>query len=281
MYEQPWNATVNAVETAQEFCYPPVGSVITAGARLLLAVLERLVTDAGGTWLFCDTDSMAVVCDNVGSVLSCPGGQHRTADGMEAIRALTPKQMEEIRATVNRLNPFDVKAVPSILKDETSKTNKTGQVYGFAISAKRYTLFTYVAGRPVVPDQIDGKEAYKRHGLGLYLNPVDPSRKPEDRKWIRETWQYILDKTHGLDPTMPEWSRNPALGRVSLSSPHVMNVLKTYNQGRATVSRLSRSGLFSWLAKDHWVYSVTGYRGASYLPTQKIRPNGYNRTGTT
>src|SRR6202044_3484839 len=100
-----WNATVNAVETAQEFCYPPVGSVITAGARLLLAVLERLVTDAGGTWLFCDTDSMAVVCDQSGSLMPCPGGQHRPEDGKPAIRALTPEQMEDIRAAVNKLNP--------------------------------------------------------------------------------------------------------------------------------------------------------------------------------
>jgi hypothetical protein len=232
MHEHPWKATVNAVETAQEFCYPPVGSVITSGARLLLAVLERLVTDAGGTWLFCDTDSMAVVCDKPGSLIPCPGSQHRTADGEAAIRALTPKQMEEIRASVNKLNPFNRDAVPSILKDETSKTNATGQVYGFAISAKRYTLFTYVNGKPYIPEKIDGKESYKRHGLGLYLNPMDPSDNPEDRQWIRQTWQYILDKTHGLNPEMPEWSNRPALGRVSLSSPHVMNVLRDYNCGK-------------------------------------------------
>ncbi len=32
------------------YCFPPVAASITAGARLMLALLERLVTDAGGTY---------------------------------------------------------------------------------------------------------------------------------------------------------------------------------------------------------------------------------------
>lgn len=232
MREESWESAVNAVETAQEFCYPPVGSVITAGARLLLAVLERLVTDEGGTWLFCDTDSMAVVCDRNGSLIPCPGGQHKTLDNQEAIKAVTPEIMEAIRAKINKLNPFNPSAVPSILKDETSKSNASDQVYGFAISAKRYTLFTYVNNRPVIPEEIDGKRSYKEHGLGLYLNPTNPDLAPKNRQWIRETWQYILDDNHQLEPPFPDWHTKPALGRVSLSSPHVMTVLKDYNSGK-------------------------------------------------
>jgi hypothetical protein len=39
------------------YTFPPFAATITAAARLMLALLERLVTDAGGTYVFCDTDS--------------------------------------------------------------------------------------------------------------------------------------------------------------------------------------------------------------------------------
>jgi hypothetical protein len=221
----PWES-VAPLETAQEFCYPPIGAVITGAARLVLAIMERLVTDAGGTWLFCDTDSMAVVSNREGSLIPCDGGQHRTEDGREAIRALTPSEVENIRHTVNALNPYDRSKVPDILKHETADTNATGQVYGYGISAKRYTLFVYQDGRPYVPDEIDGKRAYSEHGLGLYL---PPSGK---RDWIRETWQYLLDDSHGYEPAMPAWEDMPALIRTTISSPYVLNMIKKFNRGK-------------------------------------------------
>ena len=46
--------------------FPPLASLITAGGRLLLALAEKCVADAGGTYLFCDTDSLCVVADEKG-----------------------------------------------------------------------------------------------------------------------------------------------------------------------------------------------------------------------
>ena len=73
------------------------------------------------------------------------------------------------------LNPYDPKAVPgSILKIEDvnfdPETGKQRLIHAFAISAKRYALFTIDSeGRPEV---IEG--GYSEHGLGQFLNPLDP-----------------------------------------------------------------------------------------------------------
>ena len=42
------------------FANPILASLVTGGARLMLAMLEREVTDRGGTFTFCDTDSLAI-----------------------------------------------------------------------------------------------------------------------------------------------------------------------------------------------------------------------------
>jgi hypothetical protein len=224
-YDKPWQTTTKAEEEAQEFCYPPIGAAITGAARLMLAILEKLVTDAGGTWLFCDTDSMAIVANEAGSLVPCTGGPHTMPDGGDAVRALTYDQVGQIREAVNRLNPYDRDKVPDILKVEAT-------CHGFMISAKRYTLFNYDGtGIPVVPEKIDGKEAYSRHGLGMYLDPGDPESGRHE--WIRQTWQYILDNAHHMNPDNPSWFNQPAMTLVSVSSPHVMRSLETLNAGKS------------------------------------------------
>ena len=55
----------------------------------MLALLERTLADRGGTDVYCDTDSMAVVPSEQGGLLACAGGPEHLADGREAIRALS------------------------------------------------------------------------------------------------------------------------------------------------------------------------------------------------
>src|SRR5207245_1864709 len=77
------------VENQGRWYFPPVAALITAGGRLLLAMLERCVTDAGGSYLFCDTDSLCIVASKDGGLVPCPGGPHKLPDGQEAIKALS------------------------------------------------------------------------------------------------------------------------------------------------------------------------------------------------
>jgi hypothetical protein len=45
----PFECRVLHPENAGEYCFPPLASIITAAARLMLALLKRCVTDLGGT----------------------------------------------------------------------------------------------------------------------------------------------------------------------------------------------------------------------------------------
>ncbi len=52
------------------YCFPPVAASITAGARLMLALIERTLHDKGGAYAFMDTDSIAIVATPTG--VKCP-----------------------------------------------------------------------------------------------------------------------------------------------------------------------------------------------------------------
>ena len=57
----PYECTVTHPENPGEYCFPPLASLITGAARLMLALLESSVTELGGTYAMEDTDSMAIV----------------------------------------------------------------------------------------------------------------------------------------------------------------------------------------------------------------------------
>ena len=82
-------------------------SLITAGGRLLLAMLEKCITDSGGTYLFCDTDSAAIVATKTRRNIAMP-------DGAKPITALSWDEVDEIVQRFKKLNPYNLKG--SILK---------------------------------------------------------------------------------------------------------------------------------------------------------------------
>ena len=91
----PFSVKTNAVEQPGEFYRPPLAALISSGARLMLAMLERCVSDAGGSYALCDTDSMAI--------------------------ALSLPQVKQIVSRFEALNPYDRSIVlKSILKIEAA-----------------------------------------------------------------------------------------------------------------------------------------------------------------
>jgi len=195
-------------EDPGSFCFPPLAASITGAARLMLALLERTVTDAGGSWAFADTDSMAIVSTLTGGLLPCPGGPDTLPNGQPAIRALSHHQVEQIRRRFDALNPYDRTAVGELLKREHTATC-------FAISAKRYALYT---ARP--DGTVDQLVKTSEHGLGHLLNPADPSS--DDRDWIGQAWRWLITSTVASDraPAVePAWLDRPAVARTTISSP--------------------------------------------------------------
>jgi hypothetical protein len=220
------------MERPGPFYFPPVAALITSAGRLLLSMLQKMVTDTGGTYLMCDTDSMAIVASEQGGLVACNGGPHEMSDGGEAIKALSWPDVRKIVDRFKSLNPYNKKVVPGSILNIVEEINfdsegKQRQVYGYGISAKRYSVYTF-----------DGSEVRiikaSEHGLGLYYRPKE-GRDPECDVplWIKEGWQRILDRAHGLPSHKPDWFNFPVMRRIAITTPHVMTALRRIDRDEA------------------------------------------------
>lgn len=214
------------------YCFPPLASLITGAARLMLALLERSVTDLGGTYAMEDTDSMAIVATEKGGGVPCIGGVRNK------VTALSWEQVAKLSDRFTALNPYNRSAVPgSVLKIEDDNydpvTNRQRQLHCLAISAKRYALF--LKGKENIPvllrSGVNNKEdRWSEHGLGHLLNPTDPAS--EDREWIAQAWLSIIRRALGLSTTVLGIASLPAAGQISISSPALMKPLTKLNEGK-------------------------------------------------
>lgn len=235
----PYTCRVAHPEDAGEYCFPPLASLITSGARLMLAMLERCVTDLGGTYAMEDTDSMAIVATESGGTLpqSAKGPRYPSE-----IRALSWAEVREIARRFEALNPYDKRIVPcSILKieDDNFAGAKQRQLWCYAIAAKRYALFVKnVKGDPVLLQrEVNNKEErWSEHGLGHLLNPTDSQN--EDRDWIAQAWLAMIRRAMRLPTKRFAFEKRPAISRITLSSPALMNRFADYNAGKPYAKQL-------------------------------------------
>jgi hypothetical protein len=236
--QEPYQCSVIHPENPGEFCFPPMASLITGAERLMLAQLEHSISELGGTYAMEDTDSMAIVATAHGGIIPCKGGKLRAESGEPGIRALTWKQVDQIVAKFEALNPYNRKLIPgSVLKIEEDnfdpKTGKRRQLYCLAISAKRYALFLISKnGKPqLLREGINNKkDRWSRHGLGHLLNPTDP--EASDRNWTAAVWDLIVRRSLGLKVRNLKFAHLPAIGRTTVSTPALMKCLESLNVGK-------------------------------------------------
>jgi hypothetical protein len=193
--------------------------LITGGAHLFLAMLERCITDKGGHYLFCDTDSMCMVASNSGGQVACPNEP--------SIKALSWKDVKEITQRFESLNCYDRTKVPgSILKIEKVNFDEGEQIdlFGFATSAKRYVLYRYDKhGNLVIVDA-------KAHGLGYLYPPQDFLEGDSESDWIFQAWHWVLEGEVATPRPAPEWFKFPAMMRMTVSTPAVLGLLKGFTK---------------------------------------------------
>lgn len=235
---EPFKPRVSHPDEPGAYCFPPLASLITGAARLMLAQLEHCVNERGGTYAMEDTDSMAIVATEHGDEIPCAGGNQHT------IKALSWYQVNQIVERFSQLNPYDRDIVTgSILKIEDDnydpKTKEQRQLYCIAISAKRYALFLRDAkDTPVLlrGGTNNKEDRWSEHGLGHLLNPIDP--ESEDRYWIAQAWLSIIRRTLGLPTSALGFESSPAVGRVTVSSPAVMKPLAQLNEGKKYADKI-------------------------------------------
>ena len=240
----PFQCRVAHPEVAGEFCFPPLAALITGAARLMLSLLEHSIGVLGGTYAMEDTDSMAIIATETGGLVPCTGGAEKTKRGIPAIKALSWAQVVEVVKRFAALNPYSRDAVPgSILKVEDDnydpKTKEQRQLYCYAISAKRYALFSKKAhGKPeLLREGINNKSNHwSEHGLGHLLNPTDP--ESDDREWTAQIWDDIITRSLGFKTSGLTFENLPAVGRITVSSPAVMRALADFNRDKPYASQI-------------------------------------------
>jgi hypothetical protein len=210
------------IEVPGKWYFPALASLITSGGRLLLAMAEKCVTDAGGTWLFCDTDSIAVVASPKGGTVypkrpeeECEMDQREIAP----IPVLPHSKVLKLARRFRSLNPYafggDLLKVEDVnYEDGNPKTGSLRTVDGYAISAKRYDL---MEGSKVIE--------VKGHGLGYLMSPASGG-EPD---WMQTAWQYVLRLDNvPCDGSDPGWLDYPAMMKIPVSSPAVLGRLKGF-----------------------------------------------------
>jgi hypothetical protein len=210
--EEFFETTSDVIEESGKWFAPHIASLITSGGRLLLAMLEKCIRDAGGTFLFCDTDSAAIVSSQHRQQIAMP-------DGAQPITALSWSDVQHIVDRFEILNPYNRKLVHgSILK--VHKLNwdlnkKRRQLFGYSIAAKRYALYTKNHNDIEIIEP-------KAHGLGYFYLPKDsPEGWNHDvPQWIFEAWDWIVRGVLGLERRRPKWFSLPVMMKLTLSTPH-------------------------------------------------------------
>jgi hypothetical protein len=211
----------NYSEKPGAWYFPPLASLITSGGRLLLAMLEKSVEEEEGSYLFCDTDSLCIVGTKKGSFVPYTEAKVRH-HGKAGFKALSLPAIEAIADKFKRLNPYDPSLVSEILKiedvnfEDSNPKKPFRQLYGYAISAKRYALYT----RSENDIQI---EKASGHGLGYLFAPKERQENEEEEtpKWVMEAWNFLLRKELKLRAEEPRWLDLPAMMRMVVTTPNV------------------------------------------------------------
>jgi len=215
---------VDAPEDPGALYFPPLASLITGGARLMLALAEHEVARRGGTHVFMDTDSIAIVASEHGGLILCPGGPHQLPTGQEAIRALSWAEVAEIRAAFARLDPYgDGGELLELEKENAGENGQQRELWCLAIAAKRYALFTRE------DDAVTIRKGTE-HGLGAYLPPLDSETGKPVRDWIDGSWEHIVRNALELlvQPEMP-WMGQLATTRLAISTPKMLGWFRRWN----------------------------------------------------
>ena len=241
IFKQP---APDTIEQPGSFYFPLLGALITSGGRLLLAMIERCVRDAGGTYLCCDTDALTIVSSEHGGAVPMP-------DDASPAKALSWSEVEQIVIRFDSLSPYNRKIVPHLLRltDENYVQDSTQrQLFGLSIAAKRYVLYTAKCGRSYCRHRkcltiVDPKA----HGLIFFA----PSEERENGlpKWWWELWSFLLTlefkqiaepdfnvlmvagrainaETAADVDGQPSWIGLPAMMKMRISTPHYFDQMK-------------------------------------------------------
>ena len=214
------------IERQGDWYAPYLGSLITAGGRLLLGMLEKCVSERDGVYAWADTDA-------VGIVSSTEEGALTGVPGCENARILPRTEVQEIIDRFASLNPYDFGgSILRFTEDNyigSDPQNAFRQLLAFVISAKRYATYERHGDQVTIISP-------KAHGLGYLYPPADsPNGWDDDHelpKWVYEAWEYIIRKVFRLKPSEPAWLRRPQMMRMAVTSQSLLRRMHRWRRFR-------------------------------------------------
>jgi hypothetical protein len=212
-------AGVDRPERHSPLCSFPIAALVTAGARLLLAIAQRLVHDAGGEVAYCDTDSLVIVSTEQGGLVPCTNGPYVLPDGRRAVRALSRAQVDNILDDLAALKVYDLDGSSFKIEDENvGDDGERREVVFLGSREKSYCLFVIGANGTPTPVKTSA------HTIGQYRSPYPTDR---ERRWIGEAWQHAIRETLGMPIETPVWFELPATSELTLTT---LNLMEHYDK---------------------------------------------------
>lgn len=231
----PYAVETDKAENPGRFFHPLLGTLITGGARLMLAIVEKLAKDHGLDWAFCDTDSMTIV-------------------KTEGVEATFNSRVELIRKFFEPLNPYLGNSELFKLEDANfengDKSGKLKPLYCLAISSKRYVLFNTGENGEIIIRKASA------HGLGHLLFPYSEKDAPKSipapkfplksigvERWQYDLWCKIMEAAINGHPDQVglDYHPNlelPAASRYTATTPALLKWFDQYNETREYPDRI-------------------------------------------
>jgi hypothetical protein len=211
---------VDAIEEPGRRAMPLVAAAVTATGRLLLQLTRTLFEDAAGTVCSWDTDSACAAATPTGGPVPCPGGPLRDPEDQPAVAALSYQAVQYVQQQLQRISPYTTttgEPVRQLLELEPENfdpaTDERLELHLHASAAKNYDLYTLTPGNPPTLTLVKWSE----HGLGHLRTPGHPHK--DDRDWIKEGRQHLLQRALGLPSREPNWWLQPSLSLIILNRP--------------------------------------------------------------
>lgn len=217
----------DVIEKSGPWFFPPLASLITSAGRLLLAMTEECVNRKKGTYLFCDTDSLAIVGAEKAASLKIAGGEDR--------RILSWVETQHIVNKFTSLNPYDRQAVKGSILNlvdanyvDCDPAKPRRQLYGYSIAAKRYALYEKTRKSHITI--VDPKA----HGIGFLYPPQDSPKNwdKEAPRWVYQLWDCVVRRALKLPHKSPSWSDTPQMMRLTITTYNVLEMLGEWDIAR-------------------------------------------------